>query len=60
MHHLQVVNYCLLILALLPTPGAVGYAAEVTKGIQVVYSHQSHNLWRLRRGYHMEELEALG
>ena len=52
--------YCPLILALLPTPGAVGYAAEVTKGIWVVYSCQSHNLWRLRRGYHMLELEALG
>ena len=56
----QVVNHCPLVLALLPTPGAVGHAIEVAKGIWVVYSHQSHNLWRLRRGYHMEELEALG
>ena len=57
---LQVVDHCPLILALLPTPGAVGYAAEVVKGIQVMYSHQSHNLWGLGRGYHMEEFKALG
>ena len=53
-----VVNNCPLILALLPTPGAVGQVIEVVKGIQVVYAHQSHNLWGLRQGYHMEELAA--
>ena len=41
-------------------PGAVGHAVEVAKGIQVMYYHQSHNLWGLRRGYCMEELQALG
>ena len=46
-HCLQVVNNCPLILALLPTPGAVGQAIEAAKGIQVMYAHQSHNLWGL-------------
>ena len=58
-HCLQVVDHCPLILVLLPTPEAVGYAAEVAKGVQVMYSHQSHNLWGLRRGYLMEEFKAL-
>ena len=59
-HCLQVVDHCPLILALLPTPGAVGYTTEAAKGIWAVYSHQSHDFWRLGMGYHMEEFEALG
>ena len=58
MHHLKVVDDCPLILALLPTPGAVGHAIEVVKGVQVMYGHQSHNLWGLRWGYNSEELKA--
>ena len=50
-HSLQVIDHSPLILALLPTPGAVGYATEVAEGIWAVYPHQSHNLWRLRRWY---------
>ena len=46
-HCPQVVNNCSLILALLHTPGAVGQTIEVAKGIWVVYTHQSHNLWGL-------------
>ena len=46
-HHPQVVNNCPPILALLPTPGTVGQGIEAVKGIQVVYTHQSHNLWGL-------------
>ena len=57
-HCPQVVNNCSLILALLPTPEAVGQAIEVAKGIWVVYATQSHNLLGLRWGYHMEELEV--
>ena len=49
-HCLQVIDYGPFILALLPTPGIVGDAAEAAEGIWIMYSHQSHNLYGLRRG----------
>ena len=58
-HCLQVVDHCSLILVLLPMLGTVDYTTEAAKGIWVVYSHQSHNLWGLRNGYCMEEFDAL-
>ena len=58
MHHLQMVNNCPLILALLPTPGAVGQAIEVAKGTCVMYAHQSHNFGDSDGGTGTEELEA--
>ena len=54
------IDHSPLILALLSTPGAVGYATKVAKDIQVMYSHQSHNLRIFGRGYHTEELQTFG
>ena len=59
-HHLQVVDHCPLVLALLPTPGAVAYAAEAAKGVQVMYSHQSHTLWDSEGGTTQRNLRPLG
>ena len=47
MYHLEVVDNCALILALLPAPRAVGYPVEVAQCIWVMYAHQAHNLWGL-------------
>ena len=58
-HSLQVIDHGSLVLALIPAPGSVGYATEVVEGIWVMFPHQSHNLWRLRRWYHTKEFEAL-
>ena len=58
-HSPQVIDHGSIILALLPTPGAVGYATEMAEGIWAVYPYQSHDLWRLRRWYHTKEFEAL-
>ena len=57
-HCSKVVDNCPLILALLPTPGAVSHAIEVVKGIWDMYAHQSHNLWGLQWGYHLEGFKA--
>ena len=59
-HCLQVVNNCSLILALLPTPGAVGQAIEVAKGIWVMYAHQSHNFGDFDGGTAQRNLRPFG
>ena len=59
-HGLEVIDHGALVLALLSGPRAVGYAAKVAKGIQVMYPHQSHNLRRFRRGNHTKKPQTFG
>ena len=59
MHHLEVVDDCACILALLPAPRTVGHTIEVGQCIQIMYAHQAHNLWRLQCGYCCKEFQAL-
>ena len=45
------VDYGPLILALLTTPGTVGIGHEMSEGIAIVYSLQSHDLWGFQGGH---------
>ena len=53
--HPQMVNHCPLILPLLPTPGTVGVACIMPKGIRIMDAHKPHDLRRLQGGHHPEE-----
>ena len=55
MYCLEVVDDCALILALLPTPRAVGHPIEVVQCVWIMYACQAHNLWGLQWGYHSKE-----
>ena len=56
MYHLEVVDNCSLILALLSAPRAVGHPIKAAQCI--MYAHQAHNLWGLQQGYHSKESQA--
>ena len=59
MYHLEVVDDCALILALLPAPRAVGHPIEAVQCVQIMYAHQAHNLWGLLWEYCSKEFQAL-